>query len=1538
MLLFVVLLVLGVLPALIPAGAAGGVVYVNHAASGAADGSSWADAFPLLQDALAAAVPGDEVWVAAGLYKPGTLGDSRTNTFWIDKSIALYGGFAGGESSRAERDWEANVTVLSGDLAGNDITNAYGVVLDWSGVVGNDNCYDVMTTWGAFCTIDGFTITGGRGDWDDPRPLPHGAGNGLNAAWGNLSLSNLVFRGNHGNTKPGGAIYFWESTGTVSHVSFIGNDGSDGGGVYCRDASIVFTDVLFQENDAIDDDTTVSGGGMYVYGTNTQVFDCQFISNSSVRSGGGLEAYHNIVVSNVLFQGNGAQTGGGMWDPGGSRLTDCRFIDNTAGRGGGLGSKQIYATGAYTRLLFQGNYATNSGGGLYIETAAPVVRDSTFTGNRSGYAGGAVWCSARTPQLINVIIRSNSATYGSAVQVQSGGINLTGASIHGNTGTYLLYNMVEAWQGMSIRNSIIWGNGGSVFGTTYINSNVATARYSIIQSGYPAAWVCDHVSTNDPLFIDAAGGNLRLAANSPAIDAGDNTVTNPALPLTDFDGNPRKSDILTVPDTGLGTPPIVDMGAYEMQMGDGIYIGGNGGLWSATNSWQQGLIADGTNATAYFSEDEYMLVYLDANRTLGHIVAGGGTNTYCRIDPDGSYRLTFATDSGTPSIRASNTTVMLRCRVGGLQGLDKWGDGVLNITSPSCIYSGVLNVCEGLFEAGRSNAFGLGGVGNETVVHDGASVWVAPSTHIGESIALTGAGLSPHHAALVLSESNTVSGPITLNGDARIGALGSVGPGTSTLGGTLVLPAAAVLTVTTRVVDLTINGAVSGSGAIRKTGPETLHLAGSNTYSGGTAVEQGVLLVSSDTNLGDTAGALTLEGGLVRVSGTNFGTMARGLVGAASGSGMEIEEPGNTVILTGALSGHDLTKSGPGTLALRGAAGAFTGTLVVAEGTLAAGIGNSLGENMRVSLSGGAILRVEDNEAVGSLVGEAGSRLLLEGHNFQLGPDGTDGTFAGTVEGDGWLRKTGAGTVLFSGSLCVTGQVTVEAGAMRVTGGNEPMTGTIQVYSNATLYAGAGNSLGESTRVILDAGSAYVGEGGELFGSLTGAGRITLSNGYGMTIGVDGSDMELVGTLEGDGPVTKQGVGTLRFSGDGTNYLGAVTCAGGLFAVDGGALVTSTLVVGVNGGCNMSISNGTVQAKGLARTGHFSSRSGTLEIDAGGSLTCDMGLIVGHDGDGVVIQTAGSRVAVTGGQSLHIAEDAGSDGVYLLHGGSLDVSGDLCIGGNGSAHSSTGLLSVADAASLTVGGTLNVWTGARLVASGTLAADLLNAGSVEPEGSFVTLTIDGNYTQNAGGQLLLDLGGTARGVTHDALDVTGTAAPGGTLVVRLADGYTPALGDRFDLLDWGAIAPGTAFEHIELPALPTGCEWCTNQLYADGSLLVGLPAAWLGQFELSPTNNPWDDPDRDTYSTEAEYVADTDPTDSNDYFRVVAIDSSPTAIRFQSSSNRLYTLSGTSNLLDGAWLDIQGAGPRLGSGGLDTLTDTNGPPLRPFYRIDVQLP
>lgn len=97
-------------------------IYVDAGATGANNGSSWVDAYKYLQDALAAAVSGDQIWVAEGTYMPdqgsGLTPGDRTAKFLLKNGVSIYGGFAGGETSRDQRDAVTNVTILSGDLAG----------------------------------------------------------------------------------------------------------------------------------------------------------------------------------------------------------------------------------------------------------------------------------------------------------------------------------------------------------------------------------------------------------------------------------------------------------------------------------------------------------------------------------------------------------------------------------------------------------------------------------------------------------------------------------------------------------------------------------------------------------------------------------------------------------------------------------------------------------------------------------------------------------------------------------------------------------------------------------------------------------------------------------------------------------------------------------------------------------------------------------------------------------------------------------------------------------------------------------------------------------------------------------------------------------------------------------------------------------------------------------------------------------------------------------------------------------------------------
>ena len=110
------------------------------------NGATWGTAYKYLQDALAAVADGDEIWVAAGVYYPdedegGNVTDNDPMASFSLKTglkdVRIYGGFAGGETSRDQRDWDANLTVLSGDIEQNDST-VNGVLQDTNGIVGTN--------------------------------------------------------------------------------------------------------------------------------------------------------------------------------------------------------------------------------------------------------------------------------------------------------------------------------------------------------------------------------------------------------------------------------------------------------------------------------------------------------------------------------------------------------------------------------------------------------------------------------------------------------------------------------------------------------------------------------------------------------------------------------------------------------------------------------------------------------------------------------------------------------------------------------------------------------------------------------------------------------------------------------------------------------------------------------------------------------------------------------------------------------------------------------------------------------------------------------------------------------------------------------------------------------------------------------------------------------------------------------------------------------------------------------------------------------
>lgn len=165
-----------------------------------------------LQEALSVVITGDEIWVAAGQYKPTTTTD-RTISFVLRDGVNLYGGFAGTETQLAQRDIAMNTTTLNGDIG------ALGEI--------NDNTYSVVRGNNILTDIelDGFRIINGKSN---------STGGGLKITYvmgGSLSIKNCFISGNRAYNY-GGGLYMAHANIIIEGCQFVNNDSDNGGAIH----------------------------------------------------------------------------------------------------------------------------------------------------------------------------------------------------------------------------------------------------------------------------------------------------------------------------------------------------------------------------------------------------------------------------------------------------------------------------------------------------------------------------------------------------------------------------------------------------------------------------------------------------------------------------------------------------------------------------------------------------------------------------------------------------------------------------------------------------------------------------------------------------------------------------------------------------------------------------------------------------------------------------------------------------------------------------------------------------------------------------------------------------------------------------------------------------------------------------------------------------------------------------------------------------------------------------------------------------------
>ncbi|MBD2703546.1 hypothetical protein IC229_23080 [Spirosoma sp. BT702] len=242
-------------------------LYAKAGASGT--GSSWADASGDIQTLIN--TPGaQQVWVAAGTYTPtSTTGqDSRTVSFSMKSGVAIYGGFAGTETTLSQRNPANNPTILSGEIG--DPTST------------TDNSFHVIynNNLDRTAVLDGFTITGGYARSGNTF---ESVGAGMANVVSSPTISNCWFDGNYAPLSGGGMYNGDNSSPLVTNCAFLSNTAAAGGGIYHENGATDLINCTFQGNQA-----TVNGGAISTYGTSLTITNCILFNN-----GGATGLYNN---------------------------------------------------------------------------------------------------------------------------------------------------------------------------------------------------------------------------------------------------------------------------------------------------------------------------------------------------------------------------------------------------------------------------------------------------------------------------------------------------------------------------------------------------------------------------------------------------------------------------------------------------------------------------------------------------------------------------------------------------------------------------------------------------------------------------------------------------------------------------------------------------------------------------------------------------------------------------------------------------------------------------------------------------------------------------------------------------------------------------------------------------------------------------------------------------------------------------------------------------------------------------------------------